>query len=177
VLEDDRPVSWAEWERKSCKWLWSKDGKPVSTWEIPTLDSIQTDEVVLQSGITYPIAVEDVSKAFPDTNVVIWEPKEKLFQLILDEASCIEICDEFKKLMRQLSSKGVKRVHFLLACSTALTMRLGSVLDTRNMPDVIVYQYEKSSEQIYIWGLGVKSREGRKSLIFNDRRTIVNIVP
>lgn len=170
VLEDDRQISWAEWERKRGQWLWSRDGTSVPTWSIPTLDAIQTSDVVLRSGITYPIAAEDVSKAFPSHDVVVWEPKENLFQVVFDEASCIAICDEFKNLLRLLSSKGVKRVHFLLACSTALTMRLGSVLDPRNMPDVIVYQYEKSSDLVYIWGLGIQSHEGKKSPIFIDRR-------
>lgn len=170
VLEDDRKINWAEWERKIGKWLWSSDGIPVQTWSMPTLDAIQTSDVVLRSGITYPIAAQDVSKAFPNHHVVVWEPKENLFQVVFDEASCIAICDEFKNLMRQLSSKGVKRVHFLLACSTALTMRLGSVLDPRNMPDVIVYQYEKNSDLVYVWGLGIQSREGKKIPVFIDRR-------
>lgn len=175
VLEDDRPVSWAEWERNSRRWLWSKDGTSVPAWDIPTLDLIQTSDVVLRSGITYPITAGDVSKAFPNHDVVVWEPKEDLFQVIFDEASCTSICDEFKKLLRLLNSKGVKRVHFLLACSTALTMRLGSVLDPRNMPDVIVYQYEKSSDLVYIWGLGIQSHEGKKSPIFIDRRNTVSV--
>lgn len=170
VLEDDRQISWAEWERNSSRWLWSKDGTSVSAWDIPTLDSIQTSDVVLRSGITYPITAGDVSKAFPNHDVVVWEPKDDLFQVVFDEASCTSICDEFKKLLRLLNSKGVKRVHFLLACSSALTMRLGSVLDPRNMPDVIVYQYEKNSDLVYIWGLGIQSHEGKKSPIFNDRR-------
>lgn len=175
VLEDDRQISWAEWERKRGKWLWSRDGISVPTWSIPSLDAIQTSDVVLRSSITYPIAAGDVSKAFPNHDVVVWEPKENLFQVVFDEASCTAICDEFKKLLRQLSSKGVKRVHFLLACSTALTMRLGSVLDPRNMPDVIVYQYEKSSDLVYIWGLGIQSHEGKKSPIFIDRRNTVSV--
>lgn len=175
VLEDDRQISWAEWERKRGQWLWSSDGTSVPAWDIPTLDSIQTSDVVLRSGITYPITDKDVSKAFPSHEVVVWEPKENLFQVVFDEASCIAICDEFKNLLRLLSSKGVKRVHFLLACSTALTMRLGSVLDPRNMPDVIVYQYEKSSDLIYIWGLGIQSHEGKKSRIFIDRRKNVRV--
>ena len=170
VLEDDRPINWAELHRNSGQWLWDKDGSSVQSWGIPNLDGICSSDVVLRSGITYSINADDVSKAFPDKEIVIWEPTEKLFQVIIDEASCNAICDDFKKLLRQLGSKGVKRVHFLLACSTLLTMRLGSVFDPRNMPDVIVYQYEKNSELIYTWGVGIEAHEGRKKPIINDRR-------
>lgn len=174
VLEDDRPISWAEWERNSRRWLWSKDGVSVPMWDIPMLNAIYSSDVVLRSGITYPIFPEDVSKAFQNHDVVVWEPTEKLTEIVLDESSCTKICNEFKKLLRQLNSKGVKQIHFLLACSTALTMRIGSVFDPRNMPNVIVYQYERGSDLVYIWGLGIKSHEGKKMPIFIDRRNPVS---
>lgn len=170
VLEDERQIHWAEWDRKESRWTWSHDGIYIQPWGMPTIGTFPTDEVVLKSGITYSIDEKDVACAFPNLSVVKWEPADKLFQIILDEQSCRDICDQFKTLMCQLKGLGVKRVHFLLACSTALTMRLGSVLDPRNMPEVIVYQYEKNSDLIYTWGLGVKVHEGRKSAIVTDRR-------
>lgn len=136
-----------------------------------TLTTLHSDEILLKSGITYPIVDKDVAFAFSNLSVIKWEPTDKLFQCILDEHSCSEICDEFKSLMLKLKGQGVKRVHFILACSTALTMRLGSVLDPRNMPEVIVYQYEKNSELIHTWGLSVKVHEGKKSAMVIDRRT------
>lgn len=170
VLEDERPIHWAEWDRKESRWAWANDGQFIHSWGLPTAEILISDEVVLKSGITYPISENEISTAFPHFPVVKWEPADKLFQRILDESSCSEICDEFKSLMLQLKGQGVKRVHFLLACSAALTMKLGSVLDPRNMPEVIVYQYEKNSDLIYTWGLGVKVHEGKKSAMIIDRR-------
>ncbi|OIO82219.1 MAG: hypothetical protein AUJ88_02585 [Gallionellaceae bacterium CG1_02_56_997] len=170
ILEDHRPIHWAEWDRKGSRWTWSNEGVAVQTWGLPNLGTFADDEIVLKSGITYGIADKEIAQAFPGLSVIKWEPAKTIFEVILDEHSCLDICEEFKTLMRQLKGQGVKRVHFLLACSTALTMRLGSVLDPRNMPEVIVYQYEKNSNLIYTWGLGVKVHEGRKSAIVIDRR-------
>lgn len=170
VLEDDRPIHWADWERNEKRWAWSYEGVPAQPWGLPKPGFMSSDEVVLKSGITYPIADEDVARAFSNLPVVKWEPADRLFQTILDEPSCRAICEEFKALMHLLLAHEVKRVHFLLACSSALTMRLGSVLDPRNMPEVIVYQYERNSELVYTWGIGVKAHEGRKSPIVIDRR-------
>jgi hypothetical protein len=170
ILEDHRPIHWAEWDRKGSRWMWSNEGVAVQSWGLPNLGTLADDEIVLSSGITYGIADKDIAKAFPNLSIVKWEPAKTIFEVILDERSCLDICEEFKKLMHQLNDQGVKRVHFLLACSTALTMRLGSVLDPRNMPEVIVYQYEKNSNLLYTWGLGVKVHEGRKSTIVIDRR-------
>lgn len=170
ILEDHRPIHWAEWDRKGSRWTWSNEGVAVQTWGLPNLETFADDEIVLKSGITYRIADIEIAQAFPGLSVVKWEPAKTIFEVILDEHSCLDICEEFKTLMRQLKDQGVKRVNFLLACSTALTMRLGSVLDPRNMPEVIVYQYEKNSSLIYTWGLGIKIHEGRKSAIVIDRR-------
>lgn len=170
VLEDERPIHWAEWERVESRWAWSNEGKQISPWQLSKLESMDAEEVVLKSGISYPILQGDISIAFPRHQVLTWEPREKLFQIIINEQSCINICNEFKSLMLQLKGQGIKRIHLLLACSSALTMRLGSVLDPRNMPEVIVYQYEKNSELIYTWGLGVKVHEGKKTVIVVDRR-------
>lgn len=171
VLEDDRPIHWADWERNEKRWAWSHEGAPVQPWGLPKPSFMSSSEVVLKSGITYPIADKDITQAFSNLPVVKWEPTDRLFQKIIDEQSCRAICDEFKALMHLLLAHGVKRIHFLLACSSALTMRLGSVLDPRNMPEVIVYQYERNSELVYTWGIGVKAHEGRKSPILVDRRT------
>lgn len=170
ALEDERPIYWADRERNTGHWVWSHDGVPTPTWDLPNLCGFSSTEVVLKSGITYPVSDEDVAKAFPNQPVVKWEPMDKLFQVILDEDSCQKICDQFKALMHLLLAHGVRRVHLLLACSSALTMRLGSVLDPRNMPELIVYQYERNSELVYTWGVTVKSHEGRKSAIVIDRR-------
>lgn len=171
VLEDDRPIYWADWERNEKRWAWSREGVSVKPWGLPKLSSMFSSEVVLKSGVTYPIADEDVARVFPNLHVVKWEPADRLFQTIIDEHSCRAICDEFKALMHLLLAHGVKRVHFLLACSSALTMRLGSVLDPRNMPEVIVYQYERNSALVYTWGIGVRAHEGRKTPIIIDHRT------
>ena len=170
VLEDERQIHWAEWDRQESRWAWSSDGEPIHSWDLPNTTNLTSDEVVLKSGITYPISDNDISTAFPNFSIVEWEPSDKIFQRIVDEQSCNEICNEFKSLMVRLKGQGVKRIHFLLACSSALTMRLGSVLDPRNMPEVIVYQYEKNSDLIYTWGLGIKVHEGKKSAIVIDRR-------
>ncbi len=170
ILEDERKIHWAEWDRNKSRWAWSSDGEPTHSWGLPQTTNVTSDEVVLKSGITYPISDGDISTAFPNLSVVEWEPSDKIFQRIVDEQSCNEICNEFKLLMVQLKGQGVKRIHFLLACSSALIMRLGSVLDPRNMPEVIVYQYEKNSDFIYTWGLGVKVHEGKKTAMVIDRR-------
>ena len=172
VLEDERPINWAEWNRVDRRWTWSSEGESINLWGLPAATNLTSDEVVLKSGITYPILDIDISTAFPNLSVLEWEPSDKIFQRIVNEQSCNDICNEFKSLMVRLKGQGVRRVHFLLACSSALTMRLGSVLCPRNMPETIIYQYEKNSELIYTWGLVIKVNEGKKSVFVIDRRSI-----
>lgn len=170
IIEDDRPVYWGDWDRIKSEWVWSCQGRFVQAWGVPNLDCVCAEEIVLRSGITYPISEKDAAQAFHGMPMVTWEPKDKIFQVIIDEVSCQNICNDFKVLLHTLLGKGVKRINFLLAASSALAMRLGSSLDPRNMPEVIVYQFERNNEIVYPWGLGVRIHEGRKHPIIIDRR-------
>lgn len=161
VLEDDSHIQWWEWNKGG--WVMSNHGVAVETWQSSNLNSISpAAEVVVRAGLTYSIERSEVERAFPGLPVIDWEPPQSLFRMVIDEQSCVAICSEFKMLLRALKTKGVTRVHFLLAASSVLTMRLGSVYDPRNMVELVVYQYEKNSPNPYPWGLGIKTLHGEK---------------
>jgi hypothetical protein len=165
ALEDERPIHWVEYDRIENKWAWSHEGAHVDIWGYQLPNTMPSNEVVIKAGITYPIAEHDTAKAFHNLPVVVWEPLNKLLQKVIDEESCIQIAKEFKALVMELHTLGISKIHLLLACSSALTMRLGSVIDPRNMPLVIVYQYERTNPLIYPWGIGVETMNGVKTPI------------
>ena len=162
VLEDESHIQWWEWN-KQAGWVLPNHGVAVQTWQASNLDTINlTPEVVVRAGLTYSIETSEVERAFPGLPVIDWAPPQSLFRMVIDEQSCVAICSEFKALLRALKTKGVTQVHLLLAASTVLAMRLGSVYDPRNMVDLVVYQYEKNSPNPYPWGLSIKALHGEK---------------
>lgn len=153
ALEDERPIHWVEYDRVKKKWAWSHEGEHIDIWGYKLPNALSGSEVVIKAGITYTISDNDIEQVFPSIPVIVWEPANKLLQKVIDEESCIEITNEFKALIVELHALGINKINLLLACSSALTMRLGSVVDPRNMPLIIVYQYEKEDPLIYPWSL------------------------
>jgi hypothetical protein len=169
VVDNEGSVNWADWNPMASKWAWPDSGAPVSLWPLPAIKEYPR-EVVLKAGITYEILDDDVKKAFPNVEILKWEPDSKLFRVVIDEAGLRAISREFEKLLNELQGRGVKKIHFLLACSSAFCMALGSAYDSRNMPELIVYQYERNSEKLYTWGFLLKAHQGEKTIDVVDRR-------
>ncbi|HLP66409.1 MAG TPA: SAVED domain-containing protein, partial [Rhizobium sp.] len=44
-------------------------------------------------------------------------------------------------------------IHLILAAQNSVAFNLGRRYDKRNLPGVIVYQYEANSEKKYPWGV------------------------
>jgi hypothetical protein len=162
VLENESHIQWWDWNQGV--WVMSDHGIAVQTWQSSNLDSIgPAAELVVRAGLTYNIERSEVERAFPGLPVIDWSPSQSLFRVVIDEQSCVAICSEFEALLRTLKIKGVTRVHLLLATSTVLAMRLGSVYEPRNMVEVVVYQYEKNCPNPYPWGLSIKALNGEKN--------------
>ncbi|MGA7329036.1 MAG: SAVED domain-containing protein [Rhodomicrobium sp.] len=52
-----------------------------------------------------------------------------------------------------LGNLGVKRMHVFLAAQNSVVFRFGRLYDKRNLPEIIVYQYERGSTPAYPWGV------------------------
>jgi hypothetical protein len=60
---------------------------------------------------------------------------------------------QFLETVIALGNRGVKRIHLFLAAQNSIVFRFGRLYDQRNLPDVIVYQYERRREPPYPWGI------------------------
>lgn len=167
ILEDEGVVHWMDWDRGQRKWINIKNGTHLSKWKTPMLGDINgSNEIVLIIDVSYQVEESIVNKAFPDVPIIRWGPQNKLLGVIADEQSGDEICNEFRKLLVDLSDAGVNDVRLIIAASSSLVMKLGSTYDPRNMVPVTVYQYEKELENPYPWGVRVKMVVGEKSTVF-----------
>lgn len=55
----------------------------------------------------------------------------------------------------ELEKLGVKTVHITLAAANSLVFEIGRKWDRRNIPQGIVYQFERCSDSPFAWGLEV----------------------
>lgn len=162
MLEDESFIHWMDWQRDEKKWISTKHGIPCTSWASPNVSNVSACEIVLVVPVSYPITDDVLSRGFPDKHVLRWGPQQWLHGKVIDEDSISEICIAFRNLLIMLTEQGIKHIHLVLAAPSALSIRLGNSYDARNMPPLVVYQYESASQNPYPWGVQVQSHQGIK---------------
>ena len=60
---------------------------------------------------------------------------------------------QFLNAAVDLGNHGVKRIHLFLAAQNSVAFRFGRLYDKRNLPAIVVYQFQKDSAPPYPWGV------------------------
>lgn len=153
LIDDEGSVVTMDWDRTREGWR-SLDGpdddKAFVLEHIEQLD--QQDEVVLAVSCSYPIKDTDIQSAF----------SAPIVKLTLDGASSdahwsedkqSRLATQFLETVKQLDRKGIKTIHLVLAAPNSMVFNLGRRYDKRNLPDIVVYQFERDQSPAYPWGV------------------------
>ena len=156
LVDDEGKVLIFDWDRHAEAWRelgGADDGK---RFQIPDLTKVIPNgakETALAVSVSYGVIADDVRARIGDMPVV---------ELKLDGGSpdCHWSEDKQRALGQQfldtaidLSNLGVKRIHLFLAAQNSVAFRFGRLYDKRNLPEVIVYQYQRNATSPYPWGV------------------------
>ena len=117
---------------------------------------------------SYPINYDEIKKSFPEYPISSIKIKNININNHWDKQFHINLQRNFFQLLQALSAKGTKKVHLILAAQNSVSFNLGRIYDNRNLPEIIVYQYEKGSERKYPWGIKMKTSGISKAEIINN---------
>lgn len=158
-MDDESKVELYDWNRDLKSWKMVDgfdDGNRPRQLVIPSLSGSETD-VVLAVSASYRVDEVAVAASFPGFPVVRLEAEKTQANSFWSEAVQQAFAAAFRNAVQELLSRHVKRIHLVLAAPASLTLRLGSTYDERLHPELIVYQYEKSSVPPYPWGVVLPS--------------------
>jgi len=159
LLDDESNVRIFDWNRNLKLWQiphGADDGKrlhPLVTSNLTT----PAREVVLAVSCSYHIDVQDVASTFPAKPIVRLDAEETLADRYWSEEKQAAFVADFRDAVQRLLNTGVKRIHLVLAAPSSLAIRMGMAYDRRLHPELVVYQYERSAQPPYPWGLLVPS--------------------
>lgn len=159
LLDDETNVQIFDWSRNLKAWQvpqGTDDGKRFLPLVVPGLATPCHDAVLVVS-CSYHIDEQDVAKAFPGYPVARLDAEEKLADRFWSEEKQAAFVTEFRDAVQLLLNKGVKRIHLILAAPSSLSIRMGMSYDRRLHPELVVYQYERSAQPAYPWGLRMPS--------------------
>lgn len=159
LLAAESKIHWLEWNRKTSMWVSPDEGTDLPD-SLPVNYEPACQDVVLAFSISYPIDRLELAAAFPGTHIVDLKIENPVPGLVVSETSIQRLMQDFMNSIATLKSKGTKRIHLILAAPSILSFRLGSCYAGRNMPELIVYQYQQAQkENPYPWGIRMPNSE------------------
>ena len=155
LIDDEGPVSILDWDRHTQRWRELDADDDQKRFRSTGLDQClsNTPQAAVTVSVSYRIRLSDVRETTGDLPTVT---------LCLDDGSPHSHWSEEKQraLSRQfldtsvrLHNAGVERIHLFLAAPSSVVFRFGRHYDKRNLPQLIVYQYQRNSTPRYPWGL------------------------
>lgn len=159
LLAAESKVHWLDWNRKASTWVSPDEGADL-TDTLPIIYEPAYQDVVLAFSVSYPIDCSELTTAFPGTGIVKLKIENPVPGIVISEASIQRLMQDFMNCIATLKSKGTKRIHLILAAPSILSIRLGSCYAGRNMPELIIYQYQQAQkENPYPWGIRMPNSE------------------
>lgn len=153
LLDDESAITIFDWERNTRQWRLidgSDDGKRLVPADLTSLPD-GAREVVLAVSISYLVNVAAVRATFSKLPIIELQAEEIAADRFWSIDKQQAIVAGFRETVQELLHKGVDRVHLVLAAPASLSLRLGMAYDRRLLPELWVYQYERSATPAYPW--------------------------
>lgn len=152
-FDDEGAVSVFDWDRVAEQWRPLDDLDDGLRLSEPALEEMpKAEEALLAISVSYPIDDEDLATSF-DLPVVRMELEGRSSSAHWSGGKQSAIANQFLEVAKQLSERGVKHIHLVLAAPNSVVFNFGRRYDKRNLPEITVYQFEQSQDVRYPWGV------------------------
>lgn len=153
LFDDEGEIITYDWDRTADGWRALSDDDDGAQFTVEGMDGdIEGTEVVVAIAYSYPVSDDAISDTFAMPVV----------RLTLDglssdahwsQAKQSRLAQQFFEVVKQLSAKGIKRIHLVLAAPNSVVFTFGRRYDKRNLPSVSVYQFEGGNAPTYPWSI------------------------
>lgn len=168
LLDDESAVTIYDWKRDGKRWSLidgPDDGKRLKPVDYSSLPAGAT-EAVLAVSLSYAVSILAVKSTFPKLEVVELQAEEVLSDKYWSIEKQQAVVAAFRTVVQELLHRGVQRVHLVLAAPASVSIRLGMSYDRRLMPELLVYQYEKSCTPPYPWAFALPTHGKPDATVF-----------
>jgi len=153
LLDDEGEIITYDWDRTLEAWR-SLDGEDDGlAFQLSGIDEISSaTEVVIALAFSYPVNDEDLESTFPYP-VVRLSLNGMSSDAHWSQSKQNRLAQQFLEAVKHLSALGVQRIHLVMAAPNSAVFSFGRRYDKRNLPELVVYQFERGRDQAYPWGL------------------------
>lgn len=157
LVDDEAPVVAMDWDRHQQRWR-SLDGEDDERrFEIVGLQQMPIDatSAVLAVSFSYEVDRSGIASKFPNLPFV----EMRLPGGTPDAHWSVEkqraLGQQFLNTVIALANRGVTQIHLFLAAQNSVVFQLGRLYDKRNLPAVVVYQYQPEHSPPFPWGIAM----------------------
>ena len=156
LIDDEGAVLILDWDRHTEAWReldGADDGKRFQVSNLAMLLQKGAKEIALAVSVSYGIIADDVRTRVGDMPFVELKLDVGSPDCHWSEEKQRALGQQFLDTAIDLSNRGVKRIHLFLAAQNSVAFRFGRLYDKRNLPEVVVYQYQRHATSPYPWGV------------------------
>lgn len=155
LIDDESSVLIFDWDRHQKKWRALDDLDDKKRFNIDGTNAIVqgTTEVAVLVSVSYQVDELGVHNKLPDMPYIHLSLEDSSPDSHWSEEKQRAIGRQFLETIIGISNHGVSRIHLFIAAPNSVVFRFGSLYDKRNLPDVVVYQYQREENPPYPWGI------------------------
>ncbi len=154
LLDDEGPVELWDWDRTQERWRKVNDDDDGNRFKVDWKPPESAfSEAVIAVSASYPILDENLDRAFTGLPVLRMDLEGRGQDSHWSATKQAALATQFLDAAKLLEGAGVKVVHLVIAAPNSFVFQLGKRYDRRNVPQAIVYQYERDSDPAHPWGV------------------------
>ncbi len=156
LMDDEGTVLVLDWDRHAEVWReldGADDGRRFWATDVGNILTDGTKEVAMAVSVSYDIIADDIRARVGDMPVVELKLNGGSPDCHWSEGKQRALGQQFLGAAINLSNRGVTRIHLFLAAQNSVAFRLGRLYDKRNLPEIVVYQFQRDAVPPYPWGI------------------------
>jgi hypothetical protein len=153
LLDDESRITSMDWDRGRGTWRQLDGIDDGDRFVIPTLPEKIGREAVLALSVSYQVDLEKIAAVFTHLPLVHMQVNARTTECHWSADKQQALAQQFLDTVKALGERGVEQLHLVIAAQNSLVFRFGRIYDKRNLPAVVIYQYERSSSPAYPWGV------------------------
>lgn len=154
LLDDETSVELMDWDRSSENWRRLDGQDDNERFSVSGFDKLgNAKEAVLAVSFSYPTNSSAIAKTFKGLPVVQMELANGNADAHWSADKQAALAAQFFETAKKFCATKVRRLHLILAAPNSVVIRFGRSYDKRNLPELVVYQYENGQDPAYPWGI------------------------
>jgi hypothetical protein len=169
LLDDEGRITPMDWDRGRGTWRQLDGIDDGDRFAISTLPEQIGREAVLALSASYQVDLEKIGAVFPHLPLAHMQVNVRSTECHWSADKQQALAQQFLDTVKALAERGVEQIHLVIAAPNSLVFRFGRIYDKRNLPGVVIYQYERSSSPAYPWGVRLSAPGAERPEIVRTR--------